>query len=217
MTNMSKKSVRYDEGCLGAHALNQIGDRWALLVVRELMFQPRRFQMLRTGLPGITASILTQRLQQLVESGIVTHDPDYGTYALTDVGHQLMPVLQALCRWALIMPGHDPTRFISPAALMISLTTTRDAQALSKIGATAAVLSGRDGFVLRPTAQGELAVTANRDPVADFTLSGDGNALAAVFYGPLKVTACGEYGAELHGDPVAAQDFIDCFSLQPQI
>ena len=47
------KTLRYDEGCLGAHALNLIGDRWALLVVRELMFQPKRFQMIRAGLPGV--------------------------------------------------------------------------------------------------------------------------------------------------------------------
>ena len=68
MTDTEKISrLRYDEGCLGAHALNLIGDRWALLVVRELMFQPKRFQMIRAGLPGITASVLTQRLAQLVQ------------------------------------------------------------------------------------------------------------------------------------------------------
>lgn len=57
--------LRHDEGCPGAHALNAVGDRWALLVMRELMFALRRFQMIRAGLPGITASVLTQRLAQL--------------------------------------------------------------------------------------------------------------------------------------------------------
>lgn len=46
--------IRYDEGCLVAHALNVVGDRWALLVVRELMLTAKRFQAIRTGLPGIT-------------------------------------------------------------------------------------------------------------------------------------------------------------------
>ena len=79
MTDTGKISrLRYDEGCLGAHALNLIGDRWALLVVRELMFQPKRFQMLRAGLPGITASVLTQRLAQLVQVGVVSHDAVLG-------------------------------------------------------------------------------------------------------------------------------------------
>ena len=84
MTDTGKSSrLRYDEGCLGAHALNLVGDRWALLVVRELMFQPKRFQMIRAGLPGITASVLTQRLAQLVQAAVVAHDQVLGLYALS--------------------------------------------------------------------------------------------------------------------------------------
>ena len=49
--------IRYDEGCLAAHALNMVGDRWALLVVRELMLAPKRFQAIRHGLPDITAAV----------------------------------------------------------------------------------------------------------------------------------------------------------------
>lgn len=113
--------IRYDEGCLAAHALNLIGDRWALLAVRELMFAPKRFQMLRAGMPGISASVLNGRLAQLHAAGIVRHDARLGIYALTDAGRGLLPVLEALCHWALTVPGHDPSRFISPSALMISM------------------------------------------------------------------------------------------------
>ena len=119
--------LRYEEGCLGAHALNLVGDRWALLVVRELMFAPKRFQMIRAGLPGITASVLTQRLSQLAQAGVVAHDAVLGTYALTEAGRALHPVLRELCRWALLMPGHDPRMFISITALMISISATVDA------------------------------------------------------------------------------------------
>ncbi|MCK5500136.1 MAG: helix-turn-helix transcriptional regulator, partial [Tritonibacter mobilis] len=122
MTDQVKRPrPRYDEGCLAAHALNVIGDRWALLVVRELMFAPKRFQMIRAGLPGVTASVLTGRLAQLVQAGTIDHDDRLGIYALTDLGRGLLPVLEALCQWALTMPGHDPKRFISPSALMISM------------------------------------------------------------------------------------------------
>ncbi len=118
MTNEGKSPrIRYDEGCLAAHALNLIGDRWALLVVRELMFAPKRFQMIRAGMPGITASVLTGRLDQLKLAGVVDHDERLGIYALTEAGQGLLPVLEALCRWALTVPGHDPTKFISPSAL----------------------------------------------------------------------------------------------------
>ena len=88
--------LRYEEGCLGAHSLNLVGDRWALLVVRELMFAPKRFQMIRAGLPGITASVLTQRLAQLAQAGVVAHDAVLGTYALTEAGRALHPVLREL-------------------------------------------------------------------------------------------------------------------------
>ena len=94
MTEQAKTPrLRYDEGCLAAQALNLIGDRWALLVVRELVFAPKRFQMIRAGLPGITASVLTGRLGQLVEAGVVAHDVRLGIYSLTDAGHGLLPVL----------------------------------------------------------------------------------------------------------------------------
>ena len=121
MTKETKTTtrLRYDEGCLAAHALNLIGDRWALLVVRELMFSAKRFQMIRAGLPGITASVLTGRLAQLVEVDVIEHDERLGVYSLTEAGQALLPVLESLCRWALLVPGHDPTRFISPSALMI--------------------------------------------------------------------------------------------------
>ena len=84
--------LRYDEGCLAAHALNVIGDRWALLVVRELMFAAKRFQAIRAGLPGITASVLTQRLAQLAEAGVVVQNPALGFFH----GAELMALSIAL-------------------------------------------------------------------------------------------------------------------------
>ena len=81
--------LRYDEGCLAAHALNAVGDRWALLVVRELMLRPKRFQAIRAGLPGITAGVLAQRLSQLDGSGVVQHEAEFGAYALTASGREL--------------------------------------------------------------------------------------------------------------------------------
>ena len=109
MTEPAKnRRIRYDEGCLAAHALNLVGDRWALLVVRELMFTPKRFQMLRAGLPGITASVLTGRLSQLEEAGVVNHDQQLGIYTLTDAGRDLLPVLEALCRWRCASPAMIP-------------------------------------------------------------------------------------------------------------
>ncbi|WP_103171746.1 helix-turn-helix domain-containing protein [Paracoccus sp. SY] len=200
--------IRYDEGCLAAHALNVVGDRWALLVVRELMLAPKRFQAIRHGLPGVTAAVLTQRLAQLIDAGVVAHDG--GVYGLTDSGRGLMPVLQAMCRWAALHPGHDPRRFISPAALVISMTAMmlpNDAQA------TAGMEMGHEAFTLR-LANGVLHPQAGAG-ASDFTLSGNGNNLARAVYGPVPLARLVQDGViGLAGDAQAAQDFVDLFRLR---
>lgn len=206
--------IRYDEGCLAAHALNVVGDRWALLVVRELMLVPRRFQAIRAGLPGVTAAVLTQRLSQLMQVGVVTHDEATGLYALTGSGRALMPVLQAMCRWGALHPGHDPRRFISPTALMISMTAMIDQQAARGMQVVAGFRSGKDSFLMRLTPDGRATVTAGTDQ-ADFWLEGSGNALAIAVYGPMPVAQSVECGAIAgQGDLSAAQRFIDLFRLR---
>ena len=81
----------YDEGCIAAHALDLLGDRWALLVTRELMLGPKRFALIRSGLPGISASVLTRRLEGLEAAGLVHRltlpDPaGVQVYGLTALG-----------------------------------------------------------------------------------------------------------------------------------
>lgn len=208
--------LRYDEGCLGAHALNLIGDRWALLVVRELMFTPKRFQMIRTGMPGITAGVLTGRLAQLRAVGVVAHDERLGTYSLTDAGRGLLPVLEALCRWALTVPGHDPSRFISPSALMISMGVNLMQDKAMGRSALAGFDFGKEAFEMR-LADGHLSTASVARPDTPFVLKGNGNAMAAAIYGtaPLSLLMAKSFiGAE--GDLCAAQDFIDMFRLKPQ-
>lgn len=202
--------IRYDEGCLAAHALNLVGDRWALMVVRELIFAPKRFGMLRAGLPGISASVLNGRLAQLQAAGILSHDRRLGIYALTPAGQGLLPVLQALCRWALTVPGHDPSRFISPSALMISMGVTGGGHGTSP--AQAGFDFGTEAFEMRLQATGPTTVAVER-PEAPFVLYGTGNALAAAVYGSVPLAAMTSIRVE--GDAAAAQDFVDLFRLRP--
>lgn len=217
MTEQAKSPrIRYDEGCLASHALNLIGDRWALLVVRELMFGPKRFQMIRAGLPGVTASVLTGRLAQLEQAGVLGHDPRLGLYALTDAGRGLLPVLEALCRWALTVPGHDPQRFISPSALMISMGVTLMRDAAQARAARAGFDFGTETFEMR-LAGGQLQTRPVARPDAPFVLSGSGNTLAIAVYGatPLAdLVAAGVVG--LRGDMAAAAEFLGLFRLAPQ-
>lgn len=204
--------LRYDEGCLASHALNLIGDRWALLVVRELMFASKRFQMIRKGLPGITPSVLSQRLDQLALAGVVSHDDALGIYALTDAGRRLLPVLESLCVWAMTMPGHDPTRFISPSALMISMGVN---VAADRDGpdALAGFDFGTESFEMR-LENGRARTRSVATPEAPFILKGSGNSLAYTVYGtaPLSLMIAKGFAAA-SGDLALAQDFIDRFRL----
>lgn len=218
MERMSqKKNIRYDEGCLAAHALNLIGDRWALLVVRELMFSPKRFQMLRAGLPGITASVLTARLKQLRAVGVIEiEDGDgAGPYELTEIGSALLPVLESLCRWALIAPGHEPSRFISPSALMISMGVNLVWERAVGIEALAGFDFGVEAFEMELRG-GELKTRLVKGPEAPFVLGGTGNTLAKAVYGRAPLTDLLRGGVvSLVGDREAAQRFVGLFDLYP--
>ena len=217
MTKPIRQSrIRYEEGCLAAHALNLIGDRWALLVVRELMFAPKRFQMIRAGLPGVTASVLTGRLAQLAQAGVVNHDERLGIYALTAAGRGLFPVLEALCHWALTVPGHDPSRFISPSALMISMGVNLVADLAKGRKVSAGFDFGGEAFEMR-LAEGTLQTISASRPDAPFVLRGNGNTLAAAVYGATPLPVLISRGmVDAEGDIAAAEDFLSLFRLAPQ-
>ncbi|MFG1707778.1 winged helix-turn-helix transcriptional regulator [Nonomuraea sp. M3C6] len=100
----------YGDGCAIAHALELVGERWALLVVRELILGPKRFTDLRAGLPGISADILTQRLRELGDAGVVQRrklSPPAGSwiYELTGWGAELEPIVTRLARWSSRSPS----------------------------------------------------------------------------------------------------------------
>jgi len=97
----------YGQFCSLARALDVVGDRWTLLIVRELAARPCRFRDLTDGLPGIAANLLTNRLRMLTAEGIIAHDDATATYRLTDRGKGLGGALKALARWGvpLMSPG----------------------------------------------------------------------------------------------------------------
>ncbi|MEU8546189.1 winged helix-turn-helix transcriptional regulator [Streptomyces roseoverticillatus] len=96
----------YDQFCPAARALDVVGGRWTLLIVRELLLGPRRYSDLADGLPGIGPNVLAERLRTLREAGIVTQAklaPPAGTtvYELTELGAAMRPVVDELTRWGL--------------------------------------------------------------------------------------------------------------------
>ncbi|GGZ32839.1 winged helix-turn-helix transcriptional regulator [Streptomyces poonensis] len=101
---MPPRRRSYDQYCSAARALDVIGDRWTLLIVRELLAGPRRYTDLHADLPGVSTDVLASRLKDMERDGLTTRRrlPPPGAayvYELTDRGRQLLPVLQALGEW----------------------------------------------------------------------------------------------------------------------
>src|SRR3978361_2049057 len=104
---------RYDDACGTALALEFIGERWSLLIIRELMFGPRRFGEIRANLPGISANVLTQRLESLETAAIVGRrrlpsPANVQAYDLSDWGREAEVAIREMGRWAARSPRHNP-------------------------------------------------------------------------------------------------------------
>ncbi|MFF1923992.1 winged helix-turn-helix transcriptional regulator [Streptomyces sp. NPDC058221] len=94
----------YDQFCAGARALDAVGDRWTLLIVRELLAGPRRYTDLHADLPGVSTDVLASRLRDMEQGGLATRrrlppPAAASVYELTERGHGLLPVLVALAEW----------------------------------------------------------------------------------------------------------------------
>lgn len=225
--NITKKRYddpkwRYDDACGAALALEFVGERWALLVMRELMLGPRRFGEIRAGLPGISANVLTQRLEGLERSGIVTRrrlppPANVQVYALTDWGLESEPIFQAMGRWALRSPRHDPTLWLSPVSAMLSLRTMLP-EARPDLAMTLAFRFPSDSFVGRLDQAG-LAIARGEDERADVTFACDSTTtFIYLVYGkqPFAVAEA-EGRLTLTGDRALAQHFVDLFALPSKI
>jgi DNA-binding HxlR family transcriptional regulator len=213
---------RYDDACGTAHALDLVGERWALLVMRELMLGPKRFSDLRADLPGISANVLTQRLEGLEASGLLVRrklPPPASTqvYELTDWGYEAEPIVQSLGRWAARSPAHDPTLPISATSIMLSFRTMFDAERAKGFDAEVGFRLGSETF--RATiAAGLFQAGRGEAEAADAVFTGSAAALAAAVYGGQPLDALAEAGALVtRGDRATAERFRTLFPLPPKV
>ena len=219
---------KYDQGCAVAHALDLIGERWALLVVRELVLGPKRFTDLQAGLPGASPDVLTQRLKELTAAG-VTHrrrlPPPAASwvYELTEWGTELGPVLVGLARWSSRSPDMPYDAPLSTDSLMLSLMALYDASADpgpdAPFEAVVGVVLGQQRFRLTID-DGQLAVT--REAVtrerggrpADVVLDTDEDTLLALVRTDAPLAEAVDSGAlRLTGDPALVERFRRLFPL----
>lgn len=186
---MERRTQSYGHFCLLARALERVGDRWTLLVVRDLVQGPRRFTDLMKLLGGITPKTLSQRLRDLDEDGIVTADREPGRrevwYRLTPAGEELIPVLNHLRLWGLrhALRRPEPGEPTHPEHLLAALraalehagVSTGSARWLVRVAGTEAHVLAFDGdrWILRrgDTDDANVTITTTREALARFLTS----------------------------------------------
>lgn len=206
----------YGDACGTAHGLELIGERWALLVLRELMLGPRRFSELRADLPGISANVLTQRLTELEERGLVVRrrlppPAKVQVYEATEWGLEAEPIVQTLGRWAARSPRHDPTLPISGVSILLSMRTMFDRDKIKGMRGTIQFRFGPDSYVGRIHGRG-IDIAAGETPNPDLSISASPPAnLAAVMYAKAPYDLI-----DWSGDRKLLDRFVDLFHLPPK-
>jgi len=182
---MSKKRS-YSDPCGVARALDLVGERWALLVVRDLLLGPKRFTDLRASLPGIGPDVLAQRLRELEEAGLVSREtlaPPAASrvYRLTPRGAALEPVILELGRWGSQAPFPADHGELSPDSLALALKTTFSPAAAGELALTVALDVDGQPFAVRVVG-GQLALARGEAKDPDLRIAGDTAALTRVLW-----------------------------------
>jgi len=212
----------YEDACGAAHALDLVGERWALLVMRELMLGPKRFSELRADLPGISANVLTQRLERLEAAGVLTRrklsrPASVQVYELTPWGYESEPIFQALGRWAVRSPEHDPSLPLSTVPLFLSFRTMLDPVRARGINARIGFRIGAETYLVR-LGKGRIEVKRDALGQTDLVFTGTPPAIAAAAYGGQPLDTLAAAGAlSIEGDRTLAERFVTLFPLPPKI
>jgi DNA-binding HxlR family transcriptional regulator len=189
-----------------------LGERWAMLVLRELAYGPRRFSELKTDLVGISANVLTQRLTELESRGLVrkTKLPPPASvqvYEATDWGLEVVPLIASLGRWAARSPWHDPTLQMSHVSVMMSLQTLISGEVAGDLRARVGFRFGDISYVAT-VHDGRLDVDRTSVEDCDVVFSGPPSAVAAVIHGGAPFDLI-----RIEGDMELAKRFVKLFPL----
>jgi DNA-binding HxlR family transcriptional regulator/putative sterol carrier protein len=211
----------YCDGCAAAHALDLIGERWALLVVRELVLGPKRFTDLRAGLPNASPNVLAQRLRELEGAGVVRRrklPPPAASrvYELTDWGMELEPIIIGLGRWGARSPSRPRDAGLGVDSLILSFRTMFDPRAAEGLDASYELRLGEDRF-RAVVADGRFEVERGSVEGPDVVIEGDPSELAALVYEGRRLDEALRSGEiRVEGDRSAVERFLRLFPLPEQ-
>ncbi|MEA2412572.1 MAG: hypothetical protein QOC77_3133 [Thermoleophilaceae bacterium] len=209
----------YGDACGIARALDTVGERWALMIVREMLLGPKRFTDIRAGLPALSPDVLAVRLRELEQSGVVqrrTLPPPAASqvYELTPAGLALEGVIVALGRWGganAAPPAEDMGMSLDAAVL--SFSTLFDAELAGDLEATIQLSLGDQRFQAR-VAGGRFKVERGEAVAPDATIEAGPRALLDVAHGRRSLDdALGSGDVEISGDGQVARRFLGLFPL----
>ncbi|MDA0563160.1 winged helix-turn-helix transcriptional regulator [Streptomonospora sp. S1-112] len=209
----------YGQFCGLARALETVGERWTLLIVRNLLSGPQRYTDLRTGLPAIPTNILSARLKTLEDTGLVVRRalprPERAVvYELTEHGRDLEPTLIALGRWGARTMGEPrPGEVVTPESVAMAFRTSFRPEAARGFTAGYEV---RMGFTLRvQVSEGALTVGTGPHPAPDLVVERRAeDALRRLLTGATTPDqALAEGGVRVTGDPALLHRFVELFRL----
>jgi DNA-binding HxlR family transcriptional regulator len=212
------KKRSYDDACAAAHALDLVGERWSLLVMRELLLGPKRFSDLRASLPGISANVLTQRLEDLETLGVVERrklppPASAWVYGLTEWGQESEELFKVIGRWGARSPHHDPRLPVSVSSIVMSMRTMFDPARAKKIKGVIGFRFGREEFVAR-LADGAFNIRRGEIVDADVTVEGSQMDWAATLYGGVPLKDLERTGAlKIGGDRKLLERVLALFPL----
>jgi DNA-binding HxlR family transcriptional regulator len=205
--------TRIHDGCGIAHASDLLGQRWTLLVVRELVLGPKRFTDLRTGIPDLSPNVLGQRLRELEGARILRRRrlaPPAASqvYELTEWGHELEPVILALGRWASHSPSFPARARMGPDSLVLAMKTTFQPEKADGLEASFELRLGEIPYEIRVSGGGFEAERGEAsDP--DARIQTEPDSLAAVVFGGRALAhAVTEGEVELEGSRRAVSALV---------
>jgi DNA-binding HxlR family transcriptional regulator len=209
----------YGEACRFAHALDLVGERWALLVVRELLLGPKRFTDLRAGLPHASSNILSERLRDLEQGGVIQRrklppPAASSVYELTEWGRELEPIVTKLGAWGARSPFPPETQEINADSIVLALRSLFDAEAAGDLKATYELRIGEERFRVE-IANGELDLNRGSTTAPEASIAvPDAPTLAAVLTGQLPLDDALRSGAaQIKGGKQAAKRFLRLFPM----
>jgi DNA-binding HxlR family transcriptional regulator len=209
----------YGEACRFAYALDVVGERWAMLVVRELLLGPKRFTDLRTSLPHASSNILSERLRDLEQGGVIQRrklPPPAGSsvYELTEWGRELEPVLTKLGAWGARSPIPPESQEIGPDSIVLALRSLFDPDAAGDLEASYALQIGEERFRVEISGgEVELARDVPAEPVLSIAVP-DAPTLAAILTAQLPLDdALASGAAQIKGSKQAAKRFLRLFPM----